>query len=73
MNYTDLDALSLMTPEMATVVKKYEKKWLSMTQSEMMGEEGGALEENQIAQKLSSLSLNDIEDYLVRYPLWKET
>ncbi len=72
MNYTDLDVLSLMTPEMATVVKKYEKKWLSMTQSEMMGEEG-AIEENQIAQKLSSLSLGDIEDYLVRYPLWKET
>lgn len=72
MNYADLNAANLMTPEMVLVMKKYEKKWLAMTQTEMMGEDGNT-GDAKIAQALSSLTLTEIEDYLTRYPIFQET
>ncbi len=62
-----------MAPEVLAITKKYENTWLSVSQSELMGETNGESQtQNQIAQALSRMSLDDVEKYLTDYPLWKE-
>lgn len=58
------------------VIQKYKNTWLSLKKDEMNDTLSGASEEDimayKVSQELSSLTLSDIERYLVKYPLWKE-
>lgn len=65
-----------MDEAIVTVIEKYKNTWLSLKKDEMSDTLSGASEEDilayKLSQKLSSLTLSDIERYLVKYPLWKE-
>ena len=74
--YEDLKEIWLMDEAIVTVIEKYKNTWLSLKKDEMSDTLSGASEEDilayKLSQKLSSLTLSDIERYLVKYPLWKE-
>ena len=67
---------SLMDGTREAIIKKYENTWISLSQADIMKSLSGSSEEEIITRKITealfALNLSDIEDYLVRYPLWKE-
>jgi hypothetical protein len=65
---------NILTDQIREVLKKYTKTWLSWTQSEMassLSEEERLA--NTILENLSKMTLSDIEWYIKKYPIWKQT
>jgi hypothetical protein len=73
--YKNLEAASLMTPEMRTIFAKYNDSWLSWTQAES---EAGITDPQELrvmamTKNLAKMDLKTVEKYLTTYPIWKET
>lgn len=68
---------NLLPPEMLTILKKYDGKWLSYTAEDRKKELSGATDEEvaqfQVGEMLSKMTLDDIQNYLTKYPIWKQT
>ena len=59
---TNLSSENLLPLETVTLLKKYEGKWLSEEQIQI-----------QISEMLSKMTLDDVEQYLTKYPIFKQT
>ena len=74
---TNLSSENLLPPETVTLLKKYEGKWLSYTAEDRMKALSGSTEEEQIqiqiSEMLSKMILDDVEQYLTKYPIFKQT
>lgn len=74
---TNLSSENLLPPETVALMKKYEGKWLSYTAEDRMKALSGATEEErvqfQISEMLSKMTLEDVEQYLTKYPIFKQT
>jgi hypothetical protein len=68
---------NMLSPMMVAVFEQYNQKWLSLTKEDMQNALSGASTEDvlsyQISESLSSLTLTEIEEYLVEYPILQET
>ena len=74
---TNLSSENLLPPETVALLKKYEGKWLSYTAEDRMKALSGSTEEEQIqvqvSEMLSKMTIDDIEQYLTKYPIFKQT
>ncbi len=74
---TNLSSENLLPLETVTLLKKYEGKWLSYTAEDRMKALSGSTEEEQIqiqiSEMLSKMTLDDVEQYLTKYPIFKQT
>ena len=74
---TNLSSENLLPLETVTLLKKYEGKWLSYTAEDRMKALSGSTEEEQIqiqiSEMLSKMILDDVEQYLTKYPIFKQT
>ena len=77
MKWSNLTSTEMLDPESLKVIKKYENSWLSLTQEDIMATLSGASEDeimtNKLSQAVTKMKLSDIESYLSKYPIWKET
>lgn len=68
---------SLLPEDMHTVLAKYEKTWLSWTKEDMRKTLSGASSDeilaNTIVENLSQMTLDDLEKYLSKYPIFTHT
>lgn len=75
--FSDLSQVNMLSPMMVAVFGQYNQKWLSLTKEDMQKALSGASTEDmlsyQISESLSSLTLTEIEQYLVDYPILQET
>lgn len=74
---TNLSSENLLPPETVTLLKKYEGKWISYTAETRMKLLSGSTEEEriqfQISEMLSKMTLDDVEQYLTKYPIFRQT
>lgn len=72
-----LTATDILPPDTVALLQKYDGKWLSQTAADRLIALSGATEEErvqyQVGEMFSKMTLDDIEGYLTKYPLWKET
>lgn len=68
---------TLLPEDIRIVLAKYEKTWLSWTRDDIKNTLAGATEEeiiaNTIIENLSKMTLADVEKYLTKYPILKNT
>ncbi len=67
---------NLLPTETLDILKKYDGKWLSYTSEDRKKALSGATDEEiaqfQVGEMLSKMTLDDVENYLTKYPVWKE-
>jgi hypothetical protein len=75
--YDALDGVEMIDNAMKEVLSKYNNIWLALTEENLIDTLSGSSEEDiiayQLSQALGKLKLDDIEYYLTKYPIWKET
>lgn len=73
----DLKQSNMLSDAMLGVIQKYNNTWLALTKEDMKNSFSGATESDalsyKISESLSSLTLEEIEGYLVKYPVLQET
>jgi hypothetical protein len=74
--YNELQNKGLIDASANPVLEKYKNTWLALTQAELESTLTGATEDEvlsyKISQSIASMTLSDVENYLKKYPLWKE-
>lgn len=73
----DLKQSNMLSDAMMGVIQKYNNVWLALTKEDMKDSFSGATATDalsyKISESLSSLTLEEIEGYLVKYPVLQET
>jgi hypothetical protein len=74
--YSGVGGYGMIDALISETLAKYDGSWLSVTEKDMLDSLSGSTDEQfsyKLSQALSRLSLDDIENYLIEYPIWKET
>lgn len=77
--YVFFDGLAdtILPEDIRSVMTKYSKTWLSWTQADIKKSLSGATEDEMIAntiiENLSKMTLDDVEKYLTKYQIFKQT
>jgi hypothetical protein len=75
--YSGLSSIGMYDEKVRDILAKYEKSWLAITEMDMLSTLSGSTESEklafQLSQALSRMKLEDIEKYLSKYPIWRET
>lgn len=73
----DLEQMNMLSEDVMGVIQKYSNIWLALTKKDMQDSFSGATESDalsyKISESLSSLTLDEVEDYLVKYPVLQQT
>lgn len=73
----DLKQSNMLSEAMMGVIQKYNNVWLALTKEDMKNSFSGATESDalsyKISESLSSLTLEEIEGYLAKYPVLQQT
>lgn len=73
----DLKQSNMLSSAMVDIFQKYNNVWLSLTKKDIQDSFSGASADDalsyKISESLSTLTLEEIEGYLVKYPILQET
>jgi hypothetical protein len=75
--YADMSSAGMFEDTITSVLAKYNNTWLALTEADIESTLSWTSEEDilsyKISEALTKMNLTDVEWYLKKYPLWKET
>lgn len=75
--YENFRQSNMLSPDMFDIFGRYDKQWLSLTKKEVSDSFSGASTDDilsyRLSENLSSLTLDEVDEFLTKYPVLKET